>query len=139
MAQEHASQLRQGPDGAAQGPEHPGVTLHEERLKIGKRVKARETVRLQRRVDTEHVERELPKRVESVEVERVGPDQNDRGKVRTLPDGSVSVPVFEEELVVTRRIVVRERVILRKKTRTETVRVGADLKRERADIGRSPA
>ena len=31
----------------------------------------------------------------------------DSGEVETLPDGSISIPVFEEQLVITKRLVVR--------------------------------
>ena len=43
----------------------------------------------------------------------------DSGEVEVLPDGSVSIPVFQEELVIEKRLVVRERVIVRKHTVTE--------------------
>ena len=58
----------------------------------------------------------------------------DSGEVETLPDGSLSIPVFEEQIVVTKRLVVRERVIVRKHTVYEEHVVSAELKRERLDI-----
>jgi stress response protein YsnF len=54
--------------------------------------------------------------------------------VETLPDGSVSIPVFEEQIVVTKRLVVRERVIVRKHTVYEDHVVTADLRRERLEV-----
>ena len=47
-----------------------------------------------------------------------------------LPDGSVSIPLFEEELVVTRRTVLRERVIVRKQLVSDWETVEVDLRRE---------
>jgi uncharacterized protein (TIGR02271 family) len=46
----------------------------------------------------------------------------------------LSIPVFEEELVVEKRLVVRERIIVRKHTVTEDHRVQADLRRERVEV-----
>ena len=54
--------------------------------------------------------------------------------METLPDGSISIPVFEEQLVVTKRLVVRERVIVRKHTVYEEQVVTADLRRERLEV-----
>ncbi len=51
-----------------------------------------------------------------------------------LPDGSVSIPILEEELVVTKRTVVRERILIRKRTVTEHQRVEAELRRERVEL-----
>ncbi|MEX1102673.1 MAG: DUF2382 domain-containing protein, partial [Dehalococcoidia bacterium] len=48
--------------------------------------------------------------------------------------GSISIPLFEEEIVVTKRMVVRERLIVRKAQRTEKVTVPLELKRERIGI-----
>jgi uncharacterized protein (TIGR02271 family) len=67
-------------------------------------------------------------------VERVPAAEGDSGEVETLPDGSISVPVLEEELVVTKRVVVRERVIVRKRTTTERRRIEAELRKERVDL-----
>ena len=56
--------------------------------------------------------------------------EDDSGEIEVLPDGSVSIPLFEEELVVTRRTVLRERVIVRKQLVSEWETVEADLRRE---------
>ena len=52
----------------------------------------------------------------------------------SLPDGSVSIPVLEEEIVVTKRTVVRERIVVRKEVATEVQRVEAELRREHVDV-----
>lgn len=54
--------------------------------------------------------------------------------METLPDGSVSIPVLEEELVVSKRMVVRERIIIRKRTVSEEQPIEAELRRERLEI-----
>ena len=68
------------------------------------------------------------------EVLAVDDAEADSGEVLTLPDGSLSIPVFEEQIVVTKRLVVRERVVIRKHTVYEEHLVEADLKRERLEV-----
>lgn len=58
----------------------------------------------------------------------------DSGKVEYLADGSISIPVIDEELVVTKRRVVRERVIIRKHQEVERKRVDAELAKERVEV-----
>ena len=85
-------------------------------------------------VNTERVEALVPRDVEDADVEREPAGQSDSGEVETLPDGSVSIPLFEEQLVIEKRLVVRERVIIRKRRVTEEHRVEADLRRERLEV-----
>jgi stress response protein YsnF len=61
-------------------------------------------------------------------------DGPDSGEIITLPDGSVSIPVFEEVLVVEKRRRVRERIIVRKETVVEDYVVEADLRKERVSV-----
>jgi stress response protein YsnF len=68
------------------------------------------------------------------EPERVAPNEQDSGQVETLPDGSISIPILEEELVITKRVNVRERVILRKRVSTREQLVRDELRRERVEI-----
>jgi len=67
-------------------------------------------------------------------VERVPAGEGDSGEIETLPDGSVSIPVLEEELVVNKRVVVRERIVVRKEVTSKIERVRADLRRERVEL-----
>jgi stress response protein YsnF len=66
--------------------------------------------------------------------ERVPPPANDSGEIETLPDGSISIPVLEEQLVVTKRVVVRERIIVRKDVEVRSEHVQTELRRERVAI-----
>ena len=72
------------------------------------------------------------------DVERAAPREGDSGEVETLPDGSISVPVLEEQLVVEKRMVVRERIIIRKRTVSEEHRVQAELRKERVEVEADP-
>jgi uncharacterized protein (TIGR02271 family) len=76
----------------------------------------------------------FPRDAEDVLMERVEAGTGDSGQIETLPDGSISIPVLEEELVVSKRLVVRERIIIRKNVRTEHHRVEANLRRERVEV-----
>jgi uncharacterized protein (TIGR02271 family) len=62
----------------------------------------------------------------------------DPGEVEILPDGSVSIPVLEEQLVCEKRLVVRERIVVRKETVTEDRMVEADLRREHVAVEPDP-
>ena len=84
--------------------------------------------------------RDVPERREEAEtgaarrLERVDAQERDSGQVETLPDGSLSIPVFEERLVVRKEVVVRERVIVRKETVTEQRRIETELRKERVEV-----
>ena len=111
------------------------LVLHEEELSLARAPGEAGRVRARKRVETEKVERIVPRERELFdEVERRAPADGDTGEVETLPDGSVSIPILEEELVVTKRTVVRERVIVRKRTVTEEHTVEAAVRRERISI-----
>jgi stress response protein YsnF len=80
----------------------------------------------------------FPRDVEDIEMEHIDPNEEDSGEIETLPDGSLSIPILEEELVITKRVVVRERIIIRKQIQKEQVLVEADLRRERVSIVADP-
>ena len=89
-------------------------------------------------VDTERAATVVPVGTEQAELERHAVGEADSGEVEVLPDGSVSIPVFQEELVIEKRLVVRERVIVRKHTVVEDRLVEADLRRERVEVEADP-
>jgi uncharacterized protein (TIGR02271 family) len=51
-----------------------------------------------------------------------------------LADGSVSIPVLEEQIVVERRLVVRERIVVRKTVVREPHPIATTLRREVLEI-----
>ena len=112
------------------------LTLSEERLQVGTRTERAGTARAVKSVETEHVETRVDRGVEHAETERaeVADAASDSGEVETLPDGSLSIPVFEEQIVVTKKLVVRERVIVRKHTVFEDHVIEADLRREHLEV-----
>jgi uncharacterized protein (TIGR02271 family) len=116
----------------------PELTRYEEELRPRAETEEAGAVRVRKRVETDAVEEQVPREVEQAELERVPVEGEDSGLVETLPDGSVSIPVFEEELVVTKRLVVRERVIVRKETTVEQETVATELRKERVEIEADP-
>ena len=110
------------------------VVRSEEQLHVGTRVQdaGRLLVRklVGERRDTEDVER----RAEQMDVETSPAEEGDTGEVITLPDGSLSIPLFEERIVVEKRLFVRERVIVRKYSVAHREQVEADVRVERVEI-----
>ena len=112
------------------------VTRSEERLQVGSEQVAVGGARAVKHVDVEHATARVERGTEHAELERSAVDdvEADSGEVETLPDGSISIPVFEEQIVITKRLVLRERVVLRKHTVYEEQVVTADLRRERLEV-----
>lgn len=112
------------------------LLVSEEQLQTGTQTEQIGAVRARKHVDVETVTSRVDRGTEHADLERsdVTDADADSGQVETLPDGSLSIPVFEEQIVVTKRLVVRERVIVRKHTVYEEHVVTADLKRERLEV-----
>ena len=115
--------------------ESASVTLHEEQAHAGTELTESGRVRVRKHVETYPVTETVPRNVEHADTsERVAAVEGDSGEVETLEDGSISIPVFEEVLVVTKRLVVRERVIVRKKTVVDEYTFQTDLQREHVSV-----
>jgi len=118
--------------------ETASIVRSEEELRVGTEHVKAGRVRARKVVDAEHVSQTVPRYVEHSDVQRVTPEGEDSGQVETLPDGSISIPVFEERLVVEKRLVVTERVVIRKSSSIENQEVQAELRRERVEIDTDP-
>src|SRR5438094_68530 len=110
------------------------VNRYEEELDISTEPVEIGSLVASKHVESRRVAEDVPLEAEYADVTRVAAEPVDSGEIETLPDGSVSIPILEEELVLTKRLVVRERVVIRKRTVTEVRRVEADLRRERVDV-----
>jgi len=115
-------------------PEHDSFVRHEEEATVGTLWEGVGHVRVRREVEHGRVREDYPRQVEQLAQERVPVGDEDSGEIETLADGSISIPLFEEELVVTRRTVLRERVIIRKEHFIEWQTVEAELRRERIEL-----
>lgn len=135
-------------DHSASDADGAAVTRLEEEAVVGTEQREAGAVRVHKYVDTQPVEHVVPRRIERAGAgEHIPADEGDSGEIEVLEDGSVSIPIFEEELVVTKRLVVRERVIVRKVTEIDEHRLQTELRKERVeveadgdvDLGTSPA
>jgi uncharacterized protein (TIGR02271 family) len=118
--QSRGSSLSSSLRGETGASDEVGVVRHEEEASVRREEVEVGAVRARKNVETERVEQSVPRHVERVdELERAAANEGDSGEIEVLPDGSVSIPILEEELVVAKRTVVRERVIVRKRTETE--------------------
>ncbi len=131
-----ADQTSADPDGRRVDAD---VTRHEERTVVGHELEETGRVRVRKHVETLPVEEVVPRNTEQVDFSQRAPaDEHDTGEVITLEDGSVSIPVFEEVLVVTKKLVVRERVIVRKETVVDEYRLQTELRREHVTVDADP-
>jgi uncharacterized protein (TIGR02271 family) len=113
------------------------IALAEEQLEIGKREVEHGRVVVRTRVEVRDEVAEIELHHEDVTVERVP-----RGvPVETAPEtreenGVLIIPVLEEQLVVTTRLILKEEIRITRRGRTELVREPVRLRAEQADIER---
>src|SRR3954453_2453925 len=91
------------------------VVRHEEQLSLRRVQREVGRVRIRKTIDEQPVDDTVTRGIEHADIERLPPNPDDSGEIETLADGSVSIPVLEEQLVVERRLVVRERILVRKR------------------------
>jgi uncharacterized protein (TIGR02271 family) len=118
-----------------------GITEHdnelrvqrtEEELAAGTREREAGEVRVKKNVRTDRESVEVPTRHEEVSVERV-PLSGEASEAE-IGDDEVNVPVTEEEVVVSKRPVVKEEVRIRKDVVEDTQIVEEDVRREEIDV-----
>ncbi len=115
------------------------IELHEEQLADIEGVwRGAGYLRARKKVDRERLDTRVPYDREEVGLERIPCDEGDSGEIETLEDGSISIPIYEEEVVVSKRVVLRERVVIRKRVVTEQKRVRTKLRKERVEIDADP-
>ena len=87
---------------------------------------------LRKWVETEPVETDVELRRERVRVEREPIDQPASGA--EIGEQAVEVPVHEEQAVVQKETVAKERISLEKDVETERERVGDEVRKERVEV-----
>ena len=107
---------------------------HEEELRATVAEREAGRVRLRKVIDEQPFSDAIQRGIEHADIERIAPMPDYSGEIESLPDGSVSIPVFEEQLVVEKRLVVRERILIRKRVVHETERIDTQLRRELVEI-----
>ena len=111
------------------------LTRSEERLAVGKREVKKGEVEVTKSVDTRHVEQHVATTNERVNVER-RPAHPGMSTSPRIGEDSITVPVMGEELVVEKRTVPVEEIVISKEAVRDTKTVEADLKREKVDVDR---
>ncbi len=119
-----------GDDVAGADVDELSVVRHEERLVAAAVEREVGKVRIRKTLEDVAFDEVIPYAVEHAEIERVPPNPDDSGDIETLADGTVSIPVLEEQLVIEKRLVVTERLLVRKRVEVKEQRVTADLTRE---------
>lgn len=109
------------------------LTLSEEELAVGKRQVQAGEVEVHKTVETQHVSETVPVTHEEVSVER-HPITGGTAGTGVIGEQEIRVPLTEEELVVDKRVVPVEEVVVRKHEVTENQTVEADVRREHAEV-----
>src|SRR5215210_2006718 len=107
------------------------VQRSEEEFRAGVGQREAGSMNVKKSVRTEREEVRVPKRREEVDIERVS--VNREVAEAEFGDEEVVVQVYEEEVVVTKRVVLKEEIRLRKKIVEEEV-VEVDLRKEEVEI-----
>ena len=114
------------------------VQRSEEELLAGVREREAGRVSARKSVRTEREVVRVPRRREEVEIERVpveGEAKEAGGATRAdIGEDEVVLQVFEEEVVVTKRVVLKEEVRLRKRVAWDEETVEVDLRKEEVEI-----
>jgi uncharacterized protein (TIGR02271 family) len=113
------------------------MTRSEEELRVGTAQRERGRVRLRKYVTTEQVQQTVPVRRERVRVEREPITDANLDAATSGPDISEAeheVILREEEPVVEKRAVPKERVRLDKDTVTDQERVAEEVRKEQIDV-----
>jgi uncharacterized protein (TIGR02271 family) len=108
------------------------VQRTEEELAAGTREREAGEVRVRKNIRTDREQVEVPTRHEEVSVERV-PVEGEASEAE-IGEDEVSVPVTEEEVVVSKRPFVKEEVRIKKDVVDDTEVVEEDVRREEIDI-----
>jgi uncharacterized protein (TIGR02271 family) len=114
------------------------VQRSEEELRAGVREREAGQVNVKKSVRTEREVVRVPKRREEVDIERVpveGEAREARGATEAdIGEDEVVVQVFEEEVVVSKRVVLKEEIRLRKRVVEDEEAVAVDLRKEEVEV-----
>jgi uncharacterized protein (TIGR02271 family) len=108
----------------------------EEELRVGTRVRARR-VRIKRYVVTDYVTTTIPVRREELRLEETLVDEASVTAAPALPGDGRDMVLHQEEVVVSKRVVARERVRVRVETVTERRRISGEVRKEHIEVDES--
>ncbi|CAN5662342.1 hypothetical protein BH23GEM5_BH23GEM5_08780 [soil metagenome] len=111
------------------------ITLSEEELTVGKRERKAGAVEVEKHVETEHVRETVPVMREEGTVER-RPVTDAHATDARFENDEIRIPLTEEEVVVDKRTVAKEELVVKKHQVEDHKTVEADLRKERAEVHR---
>ena len=114
--------------------DEPRIHRSEEEARVETREREAGRVNVRKQVRTEREQVRVPKMREQVDIERVPGEGQEAPGARIGEDDEVIIQIFEEEVVVSKRIVLKEEIRLRKKVVEEVEVVEVDLRKEEVDI-----
>jgi len=120
--------------GAGTGPSEERMTLAREELDVRTERMAAGSVDVQKRVETEHVRQSIPVMREEVSVDRRPVTEAGAPTEPYHVGDELHIPLVQEELVVEKRLVAKEEIVIRRHQVQEEQVVEADLRRERAEV-----
>jgi uncharacterized protein (TIGR02271 family) len=112
------------------------MTRSEEELRVGTASRERGRARLRKYVVTEHVQQTVPVQREEVRVEREPITEDNVDQALSGPEISEEeheVVLHEEDPVVEKRVVPKERVRMSKETRTDEAQVSEEVRKEQIE------
>jgi uncharacterized protein (TIGR02271 family) len=110
------------------------LTRSEEELAIGKRRVPAGAMSIRKRVETQHVSQPVSTTHEEVTVERRPVSEAGSAARGDIAEGEIRIPVYEDEIVVDKRRVLKEELVVKKREVEDTQTVETDLRKERVDV-----
>lgn len=107
------------------------ITRSEEELLVERTFRPHERVRLVKRVVTESITQTVELRREELRVERETLDEGERGGALGARAQPLEIVLHEEQVLIEKRVVPRERVRVTKQLITEQRPLSAELRREK--------
>lgn len=122
-------------DRAPQRSDEQVLELREEELLVHREMRDVGEARIQTRIEEVPARLEVDAYAEEVAVEHIAVGEVVNERTEPYQDGdTLIVPVYEEQLVVTKRLVLRENLRIRRVRTTQRQLFEDTLRRERADI-----
>jgi uncharacterized protein (TIGR02271 family) len=116
-------------------PDERTLELREEELVVQRQMRDVGEAHIRTRVEEVPARLEVEANAEEVEVEHVPVGQVVSQRVEPYQEGDVLVvPVYEEQLVVTKRLLLREQLRIRRVTTTQRQLFEDTLKKERVEV-----
>jgi uncharacterized protein (TIGR02271 family) len=124
-------------DRSTRDQEYARLTRSEEELRVGTREVERGEAVIGKHVVTERVSQPVTRRREEVVVERRPVEAGARADA-TIDNDEIRIPLTEEEVIVEKRPVVKEELVVGKRVVEERDTVSAEVRREEFDVDTNP-